>query len=96
MATFTLNIYGENDAVIKTYETSHLRWRLFTEAVKTNEEIKDADPAEQLEVVGDFMRSVFVGLTAEEMELADANDILNNFQMIVKQAKKIGGGTGKN
>lgn len=85
----SLNIYGENDEIIKTYETEHIRWRMFTEAVRLDEEMKDASAAEQMETVGDFVLSLFVGMTREELELADIQDVFNVFNMVVKLANKI-------
>lgn len=90
----SLPIYGENDEVLKTYETTHIRWRMFTEAARLNEELQSMSEAEQLEVVSDFIRSLFVGLTVEELDLADVNDVFNTFQMVVKMAGKLN--TGKN
>ena len=29
----TLNIYGENDEIVKTYRTNHVRFKLFKDAV---------------------------------------------------------------
>ena len=55
--TLSLNIYGENDEIIKTYETEHLRWKIFTDAVKLNEKISGKEPFEQLAAVGDFIKS---------------------------------------
>lgn len=89
MAKISLNIYGENDEILKTYETEHIRWRLLTEAVKLDSELKSADTEEQLQAVGNFMQAVFVGMTEEELALADVGDIFNNFALIVKMANKI-------
>ena len=90
MAQLTLNIYGENDEILKTYETNHVRWRLLTEAVKLDEEIKECSTAEQIEAVGDFVLSLFVGMTKEELELADIDDVFNVFKIVTKMANKIG------
>lgn len=92
----TLNIYGENDEIVKTYKTNHIRFKLFKDAVKVNEEIANADIDEQLNAVGGFMKSVFIGLTDEEIENADTFDIFNVFRMIVNKANSIKGGKGKN
>lgn len=85
----SLPIYGENDEILKTYETTHIRWRMFTEAARLNEELQSMSDAEQLEVVGDFIKSLFVGLTDEELGIADAEDIFNTFKMVVKMAGKL-------
>lgn len=92
----TLNIYGADDEIVKTYETNHIRWRLFTDAIKLNEEIKDAEPEAQLAAVGEFIKRIFIGLTDEELELADAFDVFNTFNMIVSKARSIKSGAGKN
>lgn len=91
-----LNIYGENDEIIKEYSTSHIRWRLFTDAIKLNDEIKGADPATQIEAIGGFIKRIFIGLTDEELELADVGDVFNTFNMVISKAKSIKGGAGKN
>lgn len=90
----SLNIYGENDEILKTYETEHIRWRMFTEALRIDDELQDAGTAEQMETIGDFVLSLFVGMTREELELCDIQDVFNVFGMVVKLANKIS--TGKN
>lgn len=92
----TLNIYGKDDEIVKTYKTNHIRWRLFTDAIKLNDEIKDAEPATQIAAVGEFIKRIFIGLTDDELELADAFDVFNTFNMIVGKARSIKSGTGKN
>ena len=93
---FALNIYGEDDEIIKTYHTAHVRWGIFAEAIKLKEEIKTKDYAEQLEAVSGFMKKIFLGLTDEHMQLADAFDVFNTFNMIVNKANSINGGARKN
>ena len=39
MTEVSLNIYGENDEIVKTYETRHIRWRTFSEVVKLQEKL---------------------------------------------------------
>lgn len=96
MNALTLNIYGENDEIIKTYETNHIRWRLFTDAIKLNESIKDKNEMEQLAEIGEFIKRIFIGLTDEDLELADVGDVFNTFRMVINKAKSISGGAGKN
>ena len=95
MNEFELNIYGEDDEIIETYRTAHVRWGIFTEAIKLKEDIKNKDSAEQLEAVSNFMKKIFLGLTDEHMQLADVFDVFNTFNMIVNKANSIKGG-GKN
>jgi hypothetical protein len=89
MAKFELNIYGENDAILKTYSTDVIRWKLFMEAVALQEKIKNEDVSVQIESVSAFIKAVFVGLTDAELENADAFDIMNTFRQIVVKANAI-------
>lgn len=92
MADYTLNIYGENDEIIKTYETSVVRWRIFKDAVTLQDNIKDKDELEQLGAISKFMCSVFPGLTIEEVDNADTFDIMSVFRQIINKARSINSG----
>lgn len=87
MAEFELNIYGENDEIIKKYETNHIRWKVFLNAIDLEETLKD-QPNES-EAISSFVKSMFVGLTDEELEQADGLDVLNTFKQLVAKARKI-------
>lgn len=91
MAAYTLNIYGEDDEILKTYETDHVRWKIFLKACELQDEIAKESVKDQLAALSGFMQSVFPGLTEEEVEQADAFDIFAIFRMIVGQAGKING-----
>lgn len=93
---FSLNIYGDNDEIIKTYETDVIRWGVFMKAVKLQDEIKNKSEAEQMNAVSGFMTSIFPTLTAEELEGADTFDIFNTFSQIVNKATNINGMKGHN
>lgn len=96
MARFELSIYGENDEVLKKYETDHVRWGVFLQAVKLQEEIKGKETAEQFAAINEFIKSIFVGLTDEELEKADGLDVVNTFNQLVAGVTKIKGGNSKN
>lgn len=89
MAQYTLNIYGENDEIIKTYETDHIRWGVFLNAIKLNDEIKNKSISKQFETVNDFIKSIFKGLTDEELEQADGRDVMNTFKQLLSSANGI-------
>ena len=92
MAKYELNIYGENDEVIKTYATDHVKWGFYLEAVKASEEIEDMTTAEQFEMINNFVKRLFVGLTDEElMTGASGDDVLNVFNQLTRKARSIGG-----
>lgn len=92
-AEYSLNIYGENDEIVKTYETNVVRWGIFKKAVELEDSIKgEKNEAAAIEAVSDFMLLVFPGMTSEEIENADAFDIFAVFKQIVKKADNINAG----
>lgn len=93
---YSLNIYGDNDEIIKTYETDVIRWGVFMKAVKLQDEIKDKSEVEQMAAVSGFMTAIFPSLTVEELESADTFDIFNTFAQVVNKATKINGTKGHN
>lgn len=96
MAQFELNIYGENDEILKKYATEKVRWGVYLEAAKLNEEMRGMDAAEQLAVINQFMSKIFPSLTTDELELADADDVMNTFRQLIRKANKIAGNNAKN
>lgn len=89
MAKFELSIYGENDEVVNKHETDHVRWGVFLNAIKLQEKIKDKSVAEQFEAINEFIKSIFVGLTDEELAQADGADVLNTFKQLLSEANGI-------
>lgn len=89
MAEFELNIYGENDEVIKRYETDHIRWGVFLKAIELEEKIKEQSQYNQFFAINSFMKSIFVGLTDEELEQADGSDVVNTFKQLTSKSIKI-------
>ena len=96
MAKFELSIYGENDELIKKYETNHVRWGVFLQALKLQEEIKERPIGEKINAIGKFVKSIFPGITDEELEKADGMDIINTFNQLVSAVGGISGGNSKN
>lgn len=96
MARFELTIYGENDEVLKKYETEHVRWGVLLNAVKLQEEIKSKGADEQFSAINQFVKSIFIGITDEELEKADGLDVMNTFNQLLSAVGKINGGKEKN
>lgn len=84
MAKFELSIYGENDEVLKTYKTDHIRYGLFEDAIKIQEENKEIN---SLEKIRPIILGVFKGLTSEELRDADFEDIINIFRQVISTAQ---------
>ena len=93
MAKYELSIYGENDEILKTYETNHVRWGVFVEASKVKDDIKDKPIEEQLKAINKLIQKVFDGLTDEELMLADTGDVFNTFKQLQNIGNDINGGS---
>lgn len=89
MARFELNIYGENDEIVKSFSTEHVRWGLLTMVLNVQDEIKDASAEEQLLAISSFIPKIFPGITADDIDNADAGDIINVFAQVGKMAGKL-------
>lgn len=90
MNAFELKVYGDNDEIVKTFATDKIRWGVFLQAVKIHEEITESNTAEQYELVGEFIKKLFPGITDADIENAEAADVLNTFWMLVNKANRIG------
>lgn len=91
MAQFELNIYGNDDEILKTYATDHIRWGVFTQAVKVQEDLGGKSVAEQFQVVSDFIKKIFPDLTDADLEKADSDDVFHTFYQLTHKANAIGG-----
>ncbi len=91
MAKYELNIYGENDVIVKTYATDNVMWGFYLEAVKASEDMQDMSNVERFEMVSEFVKRMFIGLTDEELTHASGDDVMNVFNQLMRKAKSIGG-----
>lgn len=81
MAKFELNIYGENDEIIKKYSTEKARYGAFEEAIRFVDEAQGKTEAE-VNILGfrmlkNFAKKLFPGLTDDEIRLCEMEDITN-------------------
>lgn len=93
---YEINIYGKDDEIVKHYGTNICPWAVFIQAAELQEVLKDKSVREQMEAVGDILKSVFDGLTNDDLMHADGMDVMNTFKQIVTGGQKIKGGNGKN
>ena len=97
MAQFELNIYGNNDEIIKQFETDHVRWGVFMEAFRVKESIDRMTPEKQFQLINNFVKKIFPDLTDEDLEKADIEDVMYTFRQLLAKSSAIGEGvTGKN
>lgn len=91
MAKFELPIYGENDEIVKKYETDIVRFGILEDAIKISEETKGKGAKEQLNAITPILQRVFKGLTAEELKDADLFNVFNVFNQIISLANNLKG-----
>lgn len=90
MAQFELNIYGNNDEIVKTYATDKVRWGVFMQALELQDSLTDKSAAEQFKLINAFVKKIFPDLTDAELECADADDIVNTFKQLLHKSGAIG------
>lgn len=91
MATFELNIYGNNDEIKKTYATDRVRWGVYMQALELNEGIEQKSAGDQFKLVNDFIKKIFPDLTDDDLANADGDDVFNTFKQLLRKANAIGG-----
>ena len=89
MALFELNIYGNNDEILKRFETDKVRWGVYLQANELAEGLKDASTMEKFKQIGAFVKKIFPDLTDADLENADSEDVLNTFTQLLNKANGI-------
>lgn len=90
MSLITLNIYNDDDEIIKTYSTNRIRWGVLVKAVELEEMTKgDENGVESVKAISDLMYSIFPSITPDDLALADFGDMQNVFRMIVNMTGHI-------
>jgi hypothetical protein len=91
MSIIELNIYGDNDEILKTFSTNRVRWGLIVKAVELQDKINGGElsAAEQISFLNDFVLSIFPSMSQNDIELADINDIRNVFKLVSKMSGRI-------
>lgn len=91
MAQFELNTYGQNDEILKTFTTNHVRWGVFMQAVELEDGLESMSVGEQFNAIGAFVKKIFPDLTDADLELADSDDVFNTFKQLTAKGRKMGG-----
>lgn len=90
MAQFELNIYGNDDEILKTYKTDRVRWGVFMQALELQEGLSEKSAAEQFKLINAFIKKIFPDLTDADLEKADGDDVVNTFGQLLRKSEKIG------
>lgn len=91
MARFELNIYGAEDEIIKRYETEHIRYGVLLKALEIAEKVNGMNNADFIKAAQSIVKSVFVGITDDEIEKADVQDVMSTFRQVTNMSSKVNG-----
>lgn len=89
MAKFELNIYGNDDEIIKTFATDKVRWGVFMQALELQDGLAEKSAVEQFELINAFIKKIFPELTDTDLEYADSDDVMNVFKQLVALANGV-------
>ena len=93
---FKLNILGENDKVIKTYETSKIKYGLIEDMVSLSKELDGKNEFEQFGLMKPLLKNMFIGITDEELRNVDFLEVLSVIKNLMGVATKGFGAEEKN
>lgn len=89
MAQFELNIYNEENEVVKTHTADFVRWGVYLQALELKDLMNKKSAVEQFESVNEFIKKIFPALTDEDLVNADADDVLNTFKQLIAKSQKL-------
>ena len=88
MAKFELKIYGEKDKVVNSYATDVIKYGVIEDTVSLLNEIEGKSNVEQFNLVKPLVKSVFAGITDEELRNANYLEVMNVFKKLVDEVRK--------
>lgn len=91
MALFKLNVYGENDKIIKSYETSRIRYGLIEDFISLSKKLDGKSEIEQFQLMKPILKTLFVGITDEELRDVDFREVTD---VILSMFKTVNSGFG--
>lgn len=84
---FKLNILGENDKVVKTYETSKIKMGLMEDLITLQDRMDGKSVLEQFSLIKPLLFNMFPGLTEEELRSVEFSEILDVIKSLMVAAK---------
>lgn len=85
---FKLDILGENDKVIKTYETSVIKMGLIEDLIEMNGKLAGKSPIEEFRAFKPILFGMFNGLTDEELRNVDFMAVLKTMRALMVAANE--------
>ncbi len=93
---FKLNVLGENDVVVKTYETSKIKMGLLEDLMTLQEKISGKSLFEQFNLIKPLLFLIFPGLTNDELRNVDYVEVIGVINTLAQYAKTSFGTDEKN
>lgn len=85
---FKLNVLGEKDKVVKTYETNKIKYGLIEDMVSLSKELDGKSEFEQFSLMKPLLKNMFVGLTDEELRNVEFIEVLAVIKNLMSVANK--------
>ncbi len=83
---FKLNIFGKNDEVVKTYQTSKLKYGVIEDMIMLSKEFEGKSSFEQFALMKPVLKNMFEGLNDEELRNVDFLEVLSVFKNLMSIA----------
>lgn len=85
----TLNIYGDDDEIIKTYSQTNIPWSILKKAISVGDCLsqENASPLDFINEIETLVCEAFRNrIPQEELEQASIEDVINTFYQIANSA----------
>ena len=84
---FKLSILGENDKVVKTYQTSVIKYGLIEDFALMSDQFEGKDILQQFVMLKPILKRMFKGLTDEELADVNIAEVLTLFKQLMAMVK---------
>ena len=84
---FRLNILGENDSIVKTYETRSIKMGLIEDLIEMKGNLEAKSPIEEFRAFKPILIGMFPGLTNEELRNVDFMAVLQTMKALMVVAQ---------
>lgn len=91
LTRYELNIYGNDDEIVKTFSTNHVPWGLYLDAADADEKLKteNANAKQMIDTANGIVLALFPDATIDDLRRADARDVVSIFKQITHLGETI-------
>lgn len=93
MAKYELPIYGEDNELVKTFETDIIKFNVLIKIMELNEKMADMKEIEKVKAVAKMVSLAFPNCSEKDALNADKDDLFNTFYQINRISEGINKGS---